>query len=442
MEFSTDPTLASHLDENDELASFREKFTFSNPDRIYLDGNSLGRLPVETPGYMQDVIEHQWGQRLIQGWNEGWINASRTIGDKIAQLIGAQPGEVIVSDSTSANLFKLAVAAIRSQPGRTKIVSDALNFPSDLYIFQGINDLFGRDYKLDLVPSHDGIHIQAEDVVAAITKQTALVALTHVAFKSAFMYDMQAVTESAHKAGALTLWDLSHSVGAVPLKLNEWGADLAVGCTYKYLNGGPGAPAFLYVRRDLQEKLMQPIWGWFSAHKPFDFTLGFSPAEGISRFLVGTPPILSTLAIEPALDILLEAGMKRLREKSVQQTEYLLHLARKWLLPLGFSIGSPENPKQRGSHVSLRHPEAYRINRAIIELPEMPEGFWVNVSQLEGPPPNLHVIPDFRAPDNLRLGIAPLYTSFCDIHRALDHIRLIVDEKVYLHYSKERLAVT
>jgi len=442
MEFSTDPTLARHLDENDELASFREKFIFSDPDRIYLDGNSLGRLPVETPRYMQDVIERQWGQRLIQGWNEGWIHASYTIGDKIAQLIGAQPGEVIVSDSTSANLFKLAVAAIRSQPGRTKIVSDALNFPSDLYIFQGISDLFGRDYKLDLVPSNDGIHIQDDDVIAAITKQTALVALTHVAFKSAFMYDMHAVTESAHQAGALTLWDLSHSAGAVPLKLNEWGADLAVGCTYKYLNGGPGAPAFLYVRRDLQEKLIQPIWGWFAAQKPFNFTLDFSLAEGISRFLVGTPPILSMLAIEPALDILLEAGMKRLREKSVQQTEYLLHLARKWLLPLGFSIGSPENPEQRGSHVSLRHPEAYRINRAMIEMPEMPEGFWKNVSQLAGPPPNLHVIPDFRAPDNLRLGIAPLYTSFRDIHRALDHIRLIVDEKVYLHYSKERLVVT
>jgi kynureninase len=442
MEFSTDPTLARHLDENDELAKFREKFVDSDPNIIYLDGNSLGRLPVETSGYMQEIVERQWGQRLIRGWNDGWIHAPRAIGDKIAQLIGAQPGEVVVADSTSVNLFKLAVAAIRAQPGRNKIVSDALNFPSDLYIFQSLVDLFGRDYKLKLIPSHDGIHIQDEDVDAMITKQTALVALTHVAFKSAFMYDMQAVTELAHKAGALTLWDLSHSVGAVPLKLNEWGADMAVGCTYKYLNGGPGAPAFLYVRRDLQEKLMQPIWGWFAAHKPFDFDLDFSPAKGISRFLVGTPPILSMLAIGPALDILLEAGMTRLRAKSVQQTEYLLHLARKWLLPLGFSIGSPENSEQRGSHVSLRHPEAYRINRAMIELPKMPEGFWEKVSQLGDSPLDLRVIPDFRAPDNLRLGIAPLYTSFWDIHRALDHIRLIVDEKVYMQYSKERQGVT
>jgi kynureninase len=442
MEFSTDPTLARHLDENDELAPFRKKFVVNDPETIYLDGNSLGRLPVETPIYMQDIVECQWGQRLVRGWNEGWINAPRTIGDKIARLIGAQPGEVVVTDSTSANLFKLAVAAIRAKPGRTKIVSDALNFPSDLYVLQGLVDLFGRNYKLNLIPSRDEIHILDEDITAAVTKQTALVALTHVAFKSAFMYDMQAVNEVAHKVGALTLWDLSHSVGAVPIKLNEWDADLAIGCTYKYLNGGPGAPAFLYVRRDLQEKLMQPIWGWFASQKPFDFDLDFSPAEDLSRFLVGTPPILSMLAIEPALDILLDAGMKRLREKSVQQTEYLLHLARKWLLPLGFSIGSPEHSEQRGSHVSLRHPEAYRISRAMIELPKIPERFWEKVSQIEGPPPNLSVIPDFRAPDNLRLGIAPLYTSFRDIHRALDHIRLIVDEKVYMQYSKGRLGVT
>jgi kynureninase len=442
MEFSTDPMLASHLDEHDELASFRERFAIEDSDTIYLDGNSLGRLPVETPARMQEIIEQQWGQRLIRSWNEGWAAAPRKLGDKIAQLIGAQPDEVLVTDSTSANLFKLAIAALRARPGRPKIVSDQLNFPSDLYIFQGIIDLLGKGHKLELIPSADDVHIQPADVAAAIDKQTALVSLTHVAFKSAFMYDIQAITALAHKSGALTLWDLSHSVGAVPLELTAWGADLAVGCTYKYLNGGPGAPAFLYVRRKLQDKIMQPIWGWFAARSPFKFNLDFTPADDISRFRVGTAPMLSLLAIEPALDILLEAGMDRLRKKSIQQTEYLLHLTRKWLLPLGFSIGSPEDADQRGSHVSLRHPEAYRINRAMIELPTMPEGFWENVSEIGGPPPSLRVIPDFRAPDNIRLGIAPLYTSFTDIHRALDHIRLITEEKVYLQYSDERLAVT
>ncbi len=228
----------------------------------------------------------------------------------------------------------------------------------------------------------------------------------------------------------------------MPLKLNEWGVDLAVGCTYKYLNGGPGSPAFLYVRRDLQEKIMQPMWGWFAAQTPFEFDTAFTPADDISRFRVGTLPMLSMLAVEPAIDILLEAGMERLREKSIQQTEYLLHLARKWLLSLGFGIGSPENADQRGSHVSLRHSEAYRINRAMIELPQMPAGFWEKFSRLDGAAPKLSVIPDFRAPDNLRLGITPLYTTFSDIYRAMDHIRLIVEEQIYLQYSEERLAVT
>jgi kynureninase len=434
MKFSTDPYFAALLDGQDQLASFRQRFIINDPDTIYLDGNSLGRLPTETLATMQTVIADQWGQRLIRSWNENWIDAPSNLGDKIAKLIGAQPGEVLVSDSTSANLFKLACAALRARPGRPKIVSDSLNFPSDLYIFQGIIDWLGQGHQLELIRSQDDIHIQTEDIAAAVDPQTALVALTHVAFKSAFMYDMQAVTELAHQCGALTLWDLSHSVGAVPLELDAWGVDLAVGCTYKYLNAGPGAPAFLYVRRELQNKLMQPVWGWFGAQSPFDFDLEFQPAEDITRFRVGTAPMLSMLTIEPALDILLEAGMARLREKSLQQTDYLLFLAEKWLLPLGFQIGSPTNAIQRGSHISLRHPEAYRISRAMIELPPSaahPESH-----------PAVCVIPDFRAPDNIRLGIAPLYTSYVDIHRALDYMRWIVEEQIYLGYSDERQAVT
>jgi kynureninase len=434
MEFSTDPNFASLLDQQDELASFRQRFVIYDADTIYLDGNSLGRLPAETAAVMQTVIADQWGQRLIRSWNENWIETPNTLGNKIAQLIGAQPGEVLVTDSTSANLFKLACGALRARPGRPKIVSDQLNFPSDLYIFQGIIDWLDQGHQLELIRSQDDIHIQADDIAAAIDPQTALVALTHVAFKSAFMYDMQAVTELAHQHGALTLWDLSHSVGAVPLELETWGVDLAVGCTYKYLNGGPGAPAFLYVRRELQDKLMQPIWGWFGAQSPFDFDLEFTPAEDIARFRVGTAPMLSMLAIEPALDILLEAGMVRLREKSVRQSEYLLFLAEKWLLPLGFEIGSPMNADQRGSHISLRHREAYRINRAMIELPPSAER--------PGTHPATRVIPEFRAPDHIRLGIAPLYTTYHDIHRALDYMRWIIEDQIYLGYSDERQAVT
>jgi len=375
---------------------------------------------------MRDAVERQWGERLIQGWNDGWIHQPTQLGEKIARLIGAQPDEVLISETNSINLFKLAVAALRLHPDRAKIISDAMNFPSDLYILQGIVDMFGGQHHLELIPSADSISISNQAIERILDQDTALVSLTHVAFKSAFMYDMPRVTEMAHKAGAMMIWDLCHSVGAVPLHLNEWGVDLAVGCTYKYLNGGPGSPAFVYIRRDLQKKLVSPIWGWFAAEKPFDFDLDFSPADDISRFRVGSIPILSMLAIEPALDIFLEVGMERLRTKSVQQTEYLIYLTEQWLYPLGFTLGSPRDLQQRGSHVSLRHPEAYRINRALIE----PEGS------------NVRVIPDFRTPDNIRLGIAPLYNTFTEIHRALARMREIVVYKEYEEYSQERLAVT
>lgn len=423
---TTDISLAHDLDAQDELASFRDEFVIADPNLIYLDGNSLGRLPKRTVEFMRNAIEAEWGKRLIQVWNDGWINTPTELGAKIADLVGAQADEILVTEATSINLFKLALAALQARPNRTWIVSDVLNFPSDLYILQGIVKLLGKNNHLSLIPSEDGITISPEAVEAAIEEQTALVCLTHVTFKSAFMYDMARVTELAHAAGALTLWDLSHSVGAVPVDLNSCNVDLAVGCTYKYLNGGPGSPAFLYVRRDLQKQLSQPMWGWFSAKDPFSFELDFTPASDISRYRVGTAPMLSMKALEPSIDILLEAGMNRLRDKSVRQTEYLIFLADQWLIPLGFTLGSPRQPEIRGSHVSLRHPESYRINRALIE----------------SPPPATRVIPDFRAPDNIRLGITPLYTTFAEIHQALDRMRTIVEGKIYEAYSDERLMVT
>jgi kynureninase len=423
---NTDLKLAIELDAQDELASFRDEFVIDDPDLIYLDGNSLGRLPKRTVDFMRNAIEQEWGSRLIRIWNEGWIDTPSVLGAKIAELVGAQEDEIIVTDGTSVNLFKLALAALRARPNRKRVVSDVFNFPSDLYILQGIIDLLGAGHRLELITSADGISIASETVQTAIDEETALVSLTHVAFKSAFMYDLAHVTEMVHRAGALMLWDLSHSVGAVPLDLSGCNVDLAVGCTYKYLNGGPGAPAFLYVRRDLQEQLGQPVWGWFATEDPFAFDLDFKPAKDISRYRVGTPPMLSVKAVEPAVDILLEAGIARLRAKSVLQTSYLIYLADNWLKPLGFTLGSPRQADMRGSHVSLRHPEAYRINRALIE----------------SHPPAVRVIPDFRAPDNIRLGIAPLYTTFTEIHRALHRVRVIVEEKIYEQYSFERLTVT
>jgi kynureninase len=423
---STDFELAQQLDQHDELASFRDGFVIDDPELIYLDGNSLGRLPKRSVQVMHDAVEKAWGDRLIRVWNDGWINTPTQLGTKIARLIGVEDDEVLVTEATSINLFKLVIAALRAQSDRSGIVSDVFNFPSDLYILEGVIDLLGKGHNLRLIPSEDSISISPEAVSGSIDNDTALVCLTHVAFKSAFMYDMGRVTEQAHDAGALMLWDLSHSVGAVPLNLQDADVDLAVGCTYKYLNGGPGAPAFLYVRRDLQEMLNQPMWGWFAAENPFAFDLSFSPAPDISRFRVGTPPMLSMVAIEPALDIFMDAGIERLREKSVQQTEYLIFLFEQWLLPLGFQLGSPRHASMRGSHVSLRHPESFRICRALIE----------------SPPPAVRVIPDFRAPDNIRFGITPLYTSFAEIHRALARVKIIVEDNIYKQYSEDRSAVT
>jgi len=418
----TDPDYARELDRQDELAHFRDEFVVDDSDLIYLDGNSLGRLPKRTVERLREVVEREWGRRLIRGWGEGWFTAPQRIGAKIAQLVGAQPEEVIVCDSTSVNLFKLYLAALQARPGRHAVVTDDLNFPSDLYVLQGALKLAGPAYQLRLVRSEDGLTIADESLQPAIDDDTALVTLTHTAFKSGYVYDMGAITAMAHRAGALMLWDLCHSVGALPLELNKHGVDLAVGCTYKYLNGGPGSPAFLYVRRDLQEQLLNPIWGWFGQKGQFDMQLDYSPAPGLNRFLAGTPTLLSLAAVEPGVELILEAGIERLRAKSVRQTEYLITLWEELLQPLGVTLNSPRDARRRGSHVSLGHPEGLRIDRALIE--------------------EMKVIPDFRYPDNIRLGLAPLYTTFAEIHAAVTRFRRVIVERLYEKYPVERPEVT
>lgn len=420
--YPADRAFARTLDTEDDLRAFREEFVFAEPELIYMDGNSLGRLPVRTTALVANAVQEQWGRRLIRSWGEGWFTASRRLGDKIARLAGAGPGEVLVSDSTSLNLYKLVTAALALRPGRAKIISDTLNFPSDLYILQGCAAALGGRHRLQLVAPHDPVMADTRAVLDALDADTALVTLSHVVFKSGAMYDAAAITRRAHEVGALVLWDLSHAVGAVPVALEDWGADFAVGCTYKYLNGGPGAPAFLYVRQELQEHARSPVWGWFGEASPFAFDLDYHPAQGIERFLAGTPPVLSLLPVEAGVDILLEAGIERLRAKSVRQSEYLIGLFDQILAPLGFTLGTPRSPQQRGSHVSLRHPEGYRINRALIE--------------------EMAVIPDFREPDNIRLGIAPLYTQYEEIWETVMRLRAVVEERRYTKYSENREAVT
>jgi kynureninase len=371
---------------------------------------------------MADLLRRQWGERLIRSWNEGWFTLPERVGGKLAQLVGAQADEVIVADSTSINLFKLAVAGLRLQRGRRRILTDDLNFPSDVYILQGIVEMLDAGHRLEIVHSEDGVHGPVEALLAALDEDVALVVLSHTVFKSGYMYDMCAITEAVHAVGALVVWDLSHSVGSAPVALNAAGADLAVGCTYKYVNGGPGAPAFLYVRRDLQERLQNPISGWMGQRAPFDFALDYAPEVGIRRFLTGTPPVLSLAMIEPGVDLLLEAGLEALRAKSVQQTSFLISLWEEKLAPLGYTLKSPRQPERRGSHISLGHPEGWRINQALIH--------------------DLGVLPDFRAPDNIRLGVAPLYTSFVDVYAAAERLQRAVEERIYMRHSSGRATVT
>ena len=421
--FSSSPDFAKELDSQDPLASYREQFVINDPDLIYLDGNSLGMMPKAAQEMARRVVNEQWGNDLIRGWNKGWWEAPRRVGEKIAGLIGAAPGQTLISDTVSVNLFKLASAALTLQPDKTRIITDTFNFPSDLYILQGIKQNFGNRHEIILIGASDNdVTPDLAELESSIDENTALVTLSHVTFKSGYLYDMQRITELAHRKGALVLWDLSHSVGSVPVELDACNADLAIGCTYKYLNGGPGAPAFLYVNKNIQKKLSSPIWGWWGQNNPFDFDLAYTPAPGAQRFLVGTQPMISLLTMEAALEPLLQAGIDALRTKSVLMTDYASFLTEDMLAPFGFSLGSPRHSARRGSHISIRHEEGYRINRALIE--------------------EMNVIPDFRAPDNIRLGFAPLYISFANIWEGFDRIRKVLEENLYEKYPKQKLLVT
>ncbi|NUQ84914.1 MAG: kynureninase [Anaerolineales bacterium] len=435
--FSPSLDFAQQLDSQDPLASFRDQFVITDPDLIYLDGNSLGRLPKAAAERAKHIVNEEWGQDLIRGWNKGWWEAPQRVGDNIGGLIGAAPGQTLVSDTVSLNLFKLAASALMLQPNRKRVITDTFNFPSDLYILQGIKNLLSSGGRVDphdrggSYRDHTILRIGATDdditpdlaaLETAMDEDTALLTLSHVVFKSGYLYDMRRITDLAHAKGALVLWDLSHSVGSVPVRLDECNADFAIGCTYKYLNGGPGAPGFLYVNKKIQDKLTSPIWGWWGQKYPFDFSLDYEPTPGTRRFLVGTQPMISLLTMEAALEPTLNAGMDAIRAKSILMTDYASFLTDTWLAPLGFSLGSPRDSAQRGSHISIRHADGYRVNRALIE--------------------EMNVIPDFRAPDNIRLGFSSLYTSFTEIWQGFDRIKRVVEEKRHEKYPKQKLTVT
>lgn len=393
----------------------RDEFLIDDPELLYLDGNSLGRLPRRTVEVMRDLVERQWGSRLIRGWGEGWLEMPTRIGDKIGRLIGARPGEVVACDSTSVNLYKLAHAVLAGTD-RRRIVTDRANFPSDLYLLQGLARQF---------PGTEIVYADDEEpaaIEALLTEETAFLTLSHVAFRSGRLHPMARLTAAAHRVGAMTLWDLSHSAGALPIDLEGVGADLAVGCSYKYLNGGPGGVAYLYVRKAHQDRLVSPIQGWFGQRDAFAFDLEYAPKAGIERFLAGTPPVLSLAAVEPGVDLLLEAGIDRVREASLALTQRLVDGADRKLQPYGFVVLTPRDPEARGSHVTLVHPDAWRINQALIA--------------------EMKLIPDFRAPDGLRLGVAPLYNTESEMDVAIDRIAQVMEGRLYTHYAQEKTAVT
>lgn len=414
---------AEHLDKQDPLADYREQFVIENPNLIYMDGNSLGRLPKASEEIINSVISDEWGNNLIKSWNKNWWDSPTRIGEKIAQLIGAGPGQVIVCDTVSINLFKLTMAVLTRLPERKKIITDTLNFPSDLYVLQGCVKLLGNKHQIIRIGSNDDdITPDLDALYEAIDEDTALVTLSHVVFKSGYLYDMADITEKAHQVGALVIWDLSHSAGALPIELDICDIDYAIGCTYKYLNGGPGSPAFMYINLKLQNSSTSPIWGWWGENNPFSFNPDYTPAPSIKKFLTGSQPIISMLIMEAALEPSLRAGMNSLRKKSILLSEYFIYLSDEILSPLGFKLGTPRDPDRRGSHVSLRHNEGYRINRVLIDT--------------------LQVIPDFREPDNIRFGLAPIYTTFCDVWDAIERSRQVVENNLYEKIPTVRLTVT
>jgi kynureninase len=360
---------------------------------IYLDGNSLGALPRRTPARVRAMVEDEWGRGLIRSWNDaGWYDLPCVLGDRLAPLVGAEPGEVVVCDSTSVNLFKVLTAALRLRPGRRVIVSEAGSFPTDLYVAEGVGGLFGgRELRLidpDPGGEVDGAFDTALD--AALDDGVAVVLLSHADYRTGRLYDMAAVTERAHRHGALVIWDLCHTAGALPVALGDCGADFAVGCTYKHLNGGPGSPAFLYAARCHHASVSQPLTGWFGHADPFAFDREYAPAPGIGRFLTGTPPLLSLAGLQASLEIWATVDLAALRAKSLALTELFIEFTG----GLGLELVTPRDPGRRGGQVSFRHPHGQAVVRALI---------------------GRGVIGDFRAPDIMRFGFAPLYLTYCDV---------------------------
>jgi kynureninase len=376
-------------------------------------------MPLETPAVLARVVEEEWARGLVRSWSS-WVGAATRVGDLLAEgVLGARPGEVLVADSTTVDLYKLLVAAADARPGRDVLVCSADDFPTDRYVVAGVAQ--ARGMAVRELPADVDEGLDPAVLAAALDERVGVVVLSAVAYRSGALADVAAVTRRAREAGALVVWDLSHAAGAVPVDLAADGVDLAVGCTYKYLNGGPGAPAFLYVRRELQERLRQPIWGWFGQRDQFAMGPAYDPVPGVERFAAGTPPVLALAAVEVGARLVAEAGIDRLAAKGRALGELVVALADAWLAPHGVALASPRDPARRGAHVTLTHPSAWQLTQALVDR---------------------GVVPDFRTPDRVRLGPAPLYTRFVDVWDALDRLREVLASGAHEGYPTERARVT
>jgi kynureninase len=407
---------ALELDRADPLAAFRDRFELGDGDRIYLDGNSLGRLSRDARCALEATVD-EWSTQLVAGWHD-WVDLAGRVGDELGTAaLGAGPGQVLACDSTTVNLYKLAGAVLAVRPGAVVVPSD--DFPTDRYVLAGLAAANGRELRM---LQSDPVAGPEPAAVASAAEGAALVVLSHVNYRSGALADMDAITRAVQAAGAVVLWDLCHSAGAVDVALDDCGADLAVGCTYKYLNAGPGSPAFLYVARRHQDVLRSPIQGWFSQADQFAMGPRYEPVAGIGRFLAGTPSVLGLATVRAGAAMVAEAGIAAVRRKAAALTALAVELADERLAALGFTLGTPRDPAARGAHVSLRHPDAWRVCRALIE--------------------HANVVPDFRRPDSIRLGLPPLYTRFADVWDAVDRLAALVADGVHERMPAETSRVT
>ncbi|MDB4228878.1 aminotransferase class V-fold PLP-dependent enzyme [Flavobacteriaceae bacterium] len=415
---------AKLLDKKDVLSKFHSLF-YHQKNEIYFDGNSLGKLPLQAQKTIEEAVQKQWGEGLIRSWNQYWLSLSSRISDKYSELLGAEKGEIIIGESTSVSLYQVTYALLKEGNFPKQLSTDILNFPTDLYVLEGLGKSFEIP-PLKIISYKDEVEAEIEILKASIKNNPGIVCLSLVSYKSAYLYPMKQLNRWASKHQSIIVWDLSHAVGAVAIDLKETETIIALGCTYKYMNGGPGAPAFLYINKEWYSKLSNPIQGWFGHQHPFNFSKKYEAANSIKRFASGTPAILSLIGMEAGIDITLEAGIKLLQEKSIQQSEAFIKEVINKLVPLGFSIESPLDHRKRGSHVTISHYASWQICQALIA----------------GNGEHPKIIPDFRPPHFIRFGITPLYTRFEEIKRVIEVLREIAERKLYLNFPLEKLEVT